>query len=154
MPEAIAAYHQAVELSDKPVYKQNLAEAYEKVGKQEDAIHWYAAAVEDHDRMLAAAGQSQRAAILGERAFSLAKTGRFDEARSDIEEALALEPQQMSLLRAAARVYALAGERSLAFAYIRKAIAVGYPGEDLHRDPVFADYLADSDFIDLLTSGR
>jgi tetratricopeptide (TPR) repeat protein len=155
MDEAIAAFRQAVDLApDQPTLKQNLAEAYEAAGQAEPARHWYGQAIADYDDGLTRMGQAARAASLAERAFCAAKLARFPEALQNIGEAVGLEPQNMNVLRSAARVHAMAGDRAQAYDFIRRAVTAGYHGEEIRNDPVFQAYHGDPEFLRLLTEPR
>ncbi len=156
LPESIAAYHQAVELApDDPGHKQNLAEAYEKSGDTDAMTRWYAEALTAYDRLLILLGESGRtfggstAVSLAARAFCAARLGRFEEALRDVDVGLRRDPDDMVCLRFAARVHASAGNREQAYALIRRAVAAGYPPEELRRD--FQVYHDDPAFLSLLT---
>jgi tetratricopeptide (TPR) repeat protein len=151
MPEAIAAFHQAVELSpDDALLQQNLAEAHEKVGNREAATTWFGKALLNYDRDLPGVGEGMRAQLLAERAFCAAKLGRREEALRDLTEAAALEPEDMFVLRWGARVHALAADRSETFGFLERAVAAGYPAEELRLDPTFARWRADAEFLEIL----
>ena len=152
MNDAIDAFHDAVDLAPgDAVIKQNLAETYEETGDVETAHHWYGEALNTYDENLARMGEAQRGTTLAERAFCAAKLGRLQEALANIDEALTLTPDDMNSLRSAARVQAMAGNREQAYRFIRRAVAAGYPGEEIRTDRIFRDYSQDAEFLRLLT---
>jgi tetratricopeptide (TPR) repeat protein/predicted Ser/Thr protein kinase len=152
MDEAIDAFHEAVRLApDEPLGKQNLAEAYEAAGDAENAAAWFADALQAYDAALPQVGEGLRPGILAERAFCAVKSGRPEEAVGNIEEALTAAPDDMFCLRAAARVHAIVGDRDRAFEFLGRAVAAGYPGEELRRDAAFEALQTDPEFLRLLT---
>jgi len=152
MDQALEAYHRAVELAPTdPLHKQNLAEAYEKAGDGEAARRWYSEALPAYDDLLRDLGEGLVPETLAERAFCAAKLDRFDEARDNIARASARQPDNMFVLRSAARVHAMAGDRETSFDFIRRAVAAGYPREELHRDAAFEPYRSNREFLELLT---
>jgi non-specific serine/threonine protein kinase len=151
MEEAIEAFHRAVELGpDHPVLKQNLAEAYEKVGDVSAAQGWFAKALAGYDRILEQSGEGMKSDVLAERAFCAAKLTLHDEALSNVADALEQDPDNLFCLRAAARVHALVGNQDLAYEFLRRAVTAGYPAEELRRDPAFEPYRNDPEFLEVL----
>jgi len=141
LDDAVEAYRQAIELApDRPTYKRNLAETYEKMGDPDLARDWYARALEDFNRILGQVGESQRAQNLARRAFLMAKLDRFQEAGNDIGEVVRQEPDNMKFLYIAAQVHALAGDREKAYGFLRRAMAAGYAAEEISSDPTFEAY--------------
>ena len=136
---------------DLAVAKQNLAETLEMLGRTDEARSWFERALTDFDRDLPHTPDSLKAGSPAERAFCAAKLERFDEALANLDEALRLSPDNGNCLRSAARVYAMAGNRDQAFDFIRKAVAAGYPREDLRRDDAFKPYDDDKEFLRILT---
>jgi len=151
MNEAIEAFHRAVELGpDVPVLKQNLAEAYEKIGDADAAREWFGRALAEYDRALQGTGEGMRAELLAERAFCAAKLSLHDEALRNLAEALGEAPENLFCLRAAARVHAIAGDKDRAYEFLGRAVRAGYPAEELRRDAAFAAYRNDPAFLKIL----
>jgi tetratricopeptide (TPR) repeat protein len=151
MEEAIDAFSRAVRLApDQPVLEQNLAEAYEKAGDAAGASRWFTEALADYDRDLAQVGDAMKAGLLAERAFCAAKLGRREEALENVALAIERAPADMFGLRSAARVHALVGGRAQAYDFLRRAVAAGYPAEELRHDPAFDRFRDDPGFLSLL----
>ena len=91
-----------------------------------------------------------RAQLLGSRAVCAAKLGQFAQAREDIAEALALEPNTSSLLFSAAKVHALAADREACYEYVKRALAANFPRAEFHRDIAFSALHNDPTFRGLL----
>jgi tetratricopeptide (TPR) repeat protein len=151
MDEAIQAFKEAHKL-DPSLYTPplNLGESYEKTGKGEEARLWYAIAIKTYDDALAKGGS--RAALLSGRAFCAGKLGRYDEALRDIQEALKSKPNDNERLFRAAQIYALAGHREEALAYVRRAVQEGYSREELRRDLTLSNLKDDPQFRAILDS--
>jgi tetratricopeptide (TPR) repeat protein len=149
-PEAIRAFSDAYLLEPYPTTARNLAECYELVGRKADARHWYEVAVQGFDRELARG--ATRSAMLFGRSFCVAKLGRFDEALSNIQEGMTLEPKQSVYLFRAAQIHALAGHREAAYNFTRRAIQEGYPREEFRSDPAFRSFQDDPEFRTILES--
>jgi serine/threonine-protein kinase len=151
MDEAIQAFKEANRL-DPSLYTppHNLGESYEKIGNGEEARRWYAAAIKTYDDVLAKGGS--RAALLSGRAFCAGKLGRYDEALENIQEALKSKPNDNEFLFRAAQIYALAGDRTKALAYVRRAVQEGYSREELRRDLTLSILKDDPQFGAVLDS--
>jgi Flp pilus assembly protein TadD len=151
LEDAIRSFEAAYEIDPgKPVIAHSLGEAYEKLGDLAGAREWFEAAFETYSRDLAAGGD--RAKDLALRAVCAAKLGRFEQAREDIGQALALDPHKKYRLFNAAQVYALAGERDEAFSYARLAVEGGYSRSDFLNDLAFAAYRDEPEFLALIES--
>ncbi|MEJ2084318.1 MAG: protein kinase, partial [Acidobacteriota bacterium] len=131
MQEAIGAYQEAYDLdADIALVQTNLAEAYEQIGAETLAQHWYQSALETYDREFAA--NPPPAEKISERAVCAAKLGRFDDAIAGIVQAVAaakndqVEPDSTVLFHAA-KVYALAGRRSETISFAEQAVGANYP---------------------------
>ena len=146
--EAIESFSEAYRLEPDPITARNLAEAYEKVGRAEDARQWCEAALDGFDRKLALG--APRDTMLHGRSFCAAKLGRYDEAVANIEEALALKPLKGSYLFRAAQVHAMAGHREEVFSFLERAVQGGFPREELGKDPVFRAFQDDPRFREVL----
>jgi DNA-binding winged helix-turn-helix (wHTH) protein/tetratricopeptide (TPR) repeat protein len=151
MDEAIAAFREAYRLNPSlPTAARNLAESYEKIGKADEARHWYAVALSGFDRELARGGP--RADLLSGRAFCAAKLGRFDEALDNVREARKLNPKQNFFLFRAAQICAMAGRREEVYSYARRAVQEGFSREEFRRDLAFRAFQDDPQFRAILES--
>jgi tetratricopeptide (TPR) repeat protein len=151
MDEAIQAFKDAHQL-DPSLYTPpiNLGESYEKVGNGEEARRWYAVALKTYDNALAKGGA--RAALLSGRAFCASKLGRYDEAVRNIQDALKFKPKNNELLFRAAQIYAQAGHREEALAYVQRAVQEGYSREELRRDLTLSILKDDPQFRAIMDS--
>jgi serine/threonine-protein kinase len=149
--EAIAVYKQAYGLSPNPVVARNLAECYERIGQKGDAHLWYELALSSFDRTMSIGG-GQRADLLSGRAFCAAKLGRYEEALSNIEEGISLNPGKTSLFVRGAEICAMAGRREQLYLWTRLAIERGSSRDELRRNPIFHDYQDDPRFRAILAS--
>lgn len=150
MPEAIREYERAIELAPHdPAHKRNLADAYEKTGRFEDARRYYEAGISDCERR--SAGGTADSGTRSLRALLLAKTGRTAEALREIDALSASSPQDMLVHFAAAQVHAVAGDRTGTFEHARAALDLGYPRDLFRSDPYFGNLRTDPEFLDLLS---
>jgi len=149
LEEAIAAFRQAHDLApDSPAPLVGLGDSYLKLGDANVAQRWLQLAMKNYDVALQAGGP--KAQLLGSRAVCAAKLGQFAQAREDIAEALALEPNTSSLLFSAAKVHALAADREACYEYVKRALAAGFPRAEFHRDIAFSALRDDPTFRGLL----
>ncbi|MEA2560468.1 MAG: eukaryotic-like serine/threonine-protein kinase [Acidobacteriota bacterium] len=146
--EALKYFTDAYKVKRDPTVARNLAETYEKLGEADEAPRWYETALKGFDEQLAQGGS--RADLLNVRSFCAAKLGRFDEAFSNIHEAMKLKPNENSFLKRAAQVYLLAGHREEAFSYVRQAVQAGLSRDEIRNDFVFQRYLNDPEFRAIL----
>lgn len=146
--EALKYFSDAYIVNRDATVARNLAETYEKLGQAETARNWYSTAIESFDRQLAKGGS--RADLLSGRSFCAAKLGRFDEAFVNLEEAMALKPNDNRLLFRAAQVYLLAERRKEAFAYARRAVQEGLSRDEFRNDLVFQPFLDDPELRAIL----
>jgi DNA-binding winged helix-turn-helix (wHTH) protein/tetratricopeptide (TPR) repeat protein len=145
--EAFKYFTDAYRVKHDATVARNLAETYERLGQDVKARNWYSIAIEGCDRQLAQGGS--RPDLLSVRSFCAAKLGRFDEAFVNIEEAMALKPENRFLFRAA-QVYLLAGRRGEAFAYARQAVQEGLSRDEFRNDLVFQPFLNDPELRAIL----
>jgi tetratricopeptide (TPR) repeat protein len=127
---------------------RNLAETYEKLGQADKARDWYSTAIVSFDLQLAQVGST--ADLLNSRSFCAAKLGRFDEAITNIQRAIELNPNDNRFLFRAAQVYLLAGNREKAFDYARQAVQEGLSRDEFRNDLVFQPFLDDPEFRAIL----
>ena len=133
--EAARAFEAALEVDDRD-YRlwRNLAASY----------YW---APGERER---AAGAYRRAAVLAEQAREVdprsaevlvhladchAMLGRAMPARRLARDALALAPDDLEVIQVAVGVFERVGDRSSALRWLRKALAAGYPIEQVESDP-------------------
>ena len=148
-PEAADAFERAHELApDHPTHARNLADTYEAMGDEEQMRTWLGHALEGYDRALRTGGAEPR--LVAERAVALAKLGRLEEARSEIEDALSQKSSDPYVLFFAAQVAAMRGDEETLRQRIRGALAAGYPRDPFHSDPAFADYREEEWFSEIL----
>ena len=151
LPATIEAYEKALEIQpDHPKAQHGLAEAYEKLGEQQQAEQWFEKALASYDRLMAAGAPRSR--YLGMRAVCAAKLGHHDEALANIAEAEELQPGLGPVLFGAAQVHAIAGRRQEVLRYAQLAIQSGYARQEFERDLAFRDYLEDPEFQSVLES--
>lgn len=131
----------------------NLGDAYRAVRGQE------AKATEAYTRSVALAREQLRLKPRDFRAQSfvatgLAKTGHPDEADKEMRRALDLAPKEPEILADAAVVAALAGRDSEALDLLKKAVAAGYCGAILARQPEFARLRDEPAFRSIVAAPR
>ncbi|PYQ64091.1 MAG: hypothetical protein DMF53_08375 [Acidobacteria bacterium] len=153
LKDAVDAYWKAYEQRPDPVVARNLAECYEQIGQKDEARHWYELAIPSFDRTLRTGG-GQRAELLRGRAFCAAKLGRYDEALSNVQEALQLKPGQTALFFRGAQICAMAGRREEVYSWTRRAIRAGCSRDEFRRDMAFHDYPKDPRFQEILESTK
>jgi tetratricopeptide (TPR) repeat protein len=151
--EAIATYKTAYELNPDPVVARNLGECYEKIGQKDDARRWYETAISSFDRIMSTGG-GQRSELLYGRSYCAATLGRYDEALSNIQEAISLNPNKARFFFRGAQISAMAGRRKEVYFWIRQAIKEGYSREDIRHDMTFRDFQNDPRFQEILESNK
>ncbi|HWM94127.1 MAG TPA: protein kinase [Thermoanaerobaculia bacterium] len=149
-PEAIEAFTLANELDPNPFTARNLAELHEKIGRKDEAHRWYETALAGFDDWPAQG--AWRADLLYSRSFCAAKLGRHGEALRNIEEAMALRPNENAFAFRAAQVHAMAGRRTEALVQVGRAIQLGFPRDDLSNDLVLQVFREDPEFRAILES--
>ena len=157
MQRAAEAYLQAHEWSpNDPLIQANLGECYEKLGVSEMSQLWYQRAIDTYDAEFQIHPPS--AEKLADRAFYAAKAGRFDEAIRGVVEAITvgesdqIQPDSLVLFQAA-KIYALAGERSETLVYTEQALAAGHSVTQFEAESSFAGFRNDPEFRALLEQG-
>jgi len=86
------------------------------------------------------------AAVLAELASCRAMLGDDARARAELARALALAPGDVEVQQLAASVYEQVGDRASALLWIRRALAAGYPREQVEQDPFLAALRGDPRF--------
>lgn len=137
--ESAEAFEKATQLEPSFfLYWRNLGDAYRwHPGAEESARRAFRRAIELCDESIRVNPQDSRAYM--SRASALAKLGRHREARTSIHRALELEPQYASNAYEAAVVAYLGGSEEEALARLEQALRLGYNGDDMLRDPEFAN---------------
>jgi serine/threonine-protein kinase len=144
--EAARAFERALALDDRDFRVwRNLASSYHWApGQKEKARSAWEKAVrlaEDAVRV-----NPRDAASLAELASCRAMLGDSARAREDLTRALALAPGNVEVQQLAASVYELVGDRESALAWSRRALAAGYPREQVEQDPFLTALRADPRF--------
>ena len=70
-------------------------------------------------------------------ALSLARTGKTNDAQSEIRRALEIDPTNASVLYKTAVISLLGGHSDRAISWVERAVANGYSSKDLEQDPEF-----------------
>ncbi len=137
--ESADAFQKATQLEPSFfLYWRNLGDAYRWVpGADESARRSFLRAIELCDESIRVNPQDSRAYM--SRASALAKLGRHREARTSIHRALELEPQYASNAYEAAVIANLSGSEDESVARLEQALRLGYNGDDMLRDPEFAN---------------
>ena len=146
--KAVEYFTDVYQVQHEPTVARNLAEANEKLGKDNEADRWYETALKGFNDRLG--GSRTDAHALKGRSFCLAKLDRFKEAFADIHDAMKLKPNENSFLFRAAQVYFLAGSREEAFSYLQRAIQAGLPRDEIVNDFVFKPHLNDPKLREIL----
>jgi eukaryotic-like serine/threonine-protein kinase len=143
--ESVAATEKALQLNDKN-YRvwENLAVAYERLNQKDKAAN-----AREHELALLAANakvQPKDAELQSYLGLLYAQKGLEDEADRHLQTALALHGDDQVVLENVAEAYENIGRRAQALTYVEKAIARGYPIEDLRTNPALTSLLADPNF--------
>jgi len=75
-------------------------------------------------------------------------------ARKYLEQALKAAPQDVDVLLIACLIHLEAGERAEALAWLRKAVAAGYPRESLLANPELKSLRSDAEFDRIATEAK
>jgi len=143
--ESAAATEKALQLNDKN-YRvwENLAVAYERLNQQDKAAN-----AREHELAVLEAGakvEPKDAVLQSFLGLLYSKKGMHDEADRHLQTALALAAEDQDVLENAAEAYGRMGRQRVAVQYLNKAVARGYPMEDLRTNPAVASLLADPSF--------
>jgi serine/threonine protein kinase/tetratricopeptide (TPR) repeat protein len=132
--EAIEAYKSAVELDPRDgMCHMNLGDVYWRVGLVKEANEEFetsCALLNEQSAINPADG-----GLLGRLAVCQAKLKRRDQALKTIENAIALEPHDTTLMYLRAVVYALTGDSDTALSHLGLALSHGYSRSEAQRDP-------------------
>jgi Flp pilus assembly protein TadD len=86
-------------------------------------------------------------------ALCLAKSGRTAEGQAEMRRALELDPTNSAVLYKAAVIAVIQGNHDGAVSWIERAVAGGYPTEDLLRDPELSSIQSLPSFRSAVKSG-
>lgn len=143
--EAAATYQQALQLNSENYLVWNwLMSSFQWLGQKEKAT----AAMEQsftlavRDAQLKPRDPSPQATL----ASYYAKKGNPDKARSCLETALALAPDDPDILESAASAAEILGDRTRALEFAQKALQKGYSLSKLQNDPDLQELLKDPRF--------
>ena len=78
--------------------------------------------------------------------LEFAHAGEREKAKALLEQAAAMAPADTSILRRVAEAYEALGDRASAVEWINRAVAKGYPLDDLRKDPDMQGILGDPRF--------
>jgi tetratricopeptide (TPR) repeat protein/TolB-like protein/predicted Ser/Thr protein kinase len=132
--ESIEAYKAAIDLDPGDgTCHYNLGDVYSRVKREQEALDEYTLAcklLREQSNINPADG-----GLLGKLAVCQAKLDRRVEARETIENAIALEPHDTTLMYLRAVVYALTGDADTAIRQLSLALSHGYSRSEAQRDP-------------------
>jgi len=122
---AAERFRQAADLQpNNAQIARNMGDAYARLGRDAEARAAWERALGLAEAAIAV--NPRDTVHLGLRAVCEAKLGRFDAARTHLDEALAVNDADNTVLYRAAAVHALAGDTDEAFGYLEKALEAGY----------------------------
>jgi tetratricopeptide (TPR) repeat protein len=132
-PEAVSAFERAASLDPKsPVKQRNLGDIYRTVGREKDAIQSYTRA---REVLLAAIAMNARdAGAIASLGVCEAKLGDTRSALDHAGAAVALRPDNSTVLYKSAVVYALAGRRGDGLRALGEAVRAGYSTVSIESD--------------------
>ncbi len=131
---AIRSYTAAVGLNPRnDILHCNLGDAYLRVGRKQEAEAQFKNAADLLKEYLTT--NPDDAESLSHLAICQAKLQHRQEAQARIEQAIALEPNNTTLMYEQAVVYALTGEVERGIECLRSALAHGYSHSEAERDP-------------------
>jgi len=132
--EAARSLEKATELAPNTYqFWINLGDAYRWGNRRDDATKAYERAMETARGALAV--NSKEALAIATIASCLAKSGRGDEAASQIRSAITLDPTNAYVLYEAAVVSQMRGDSDAAMSWLRRAVQNGLAPHDAAADP-------------------
>jgi Flp pilus assembly protein TadD/tRNA A-37 threonylcarbamoyl transferase component Bud32 len=148
--EAAELFARAAALDEDDYFNVgNLADAYHWGGEgEEKARQTYLRAAEMcQDRLQV---NPKEPFVLADRAYFLAMAGAAAEAEEEIEKALEVAPDDVSIQHRAAQVYHLIGQTETALQLLESSVEEGYPRSEVAADPLFADLKGNVQFDALI----
>ena len=134
--EAARSFQKATELAPNTYqFWINLGDAYRWGQRRPEADKAYERAIETARGALAV--NSKEALAIATIASCLAKSGRVDEAASQIRSAISLDPTNAYVLYEAAVVSQMRGDSDAAISWLRRAVQNGLAPHDAAADPDF-----------------
>ncbi len=150
--EAIEAYKAAVGLMPtNDLLYSNLGDAYLRLGDNQSAVEQYEQAVRLLNELLKV--RRDDADLRGRLAICQAKLRRKEESLASIEQAIALEPRNITVMYQQATVYALTGHTDKAIQCLAGAMAKGYSRSEAERDPDLESLRNSEEYKSLFTDG-
>ena len=148
--EAAASFEKAIALAPKNFrYRAYLGDALTWApGQAKRAAETYRAAVPLGEDELHISPRD--APTLATLARCRARLGEKAHAWEDVQQALALAPDNADVLKRAAIVATVLGRREEAFLFLERAISSGYGTAEIERDPDLASLRGDPRFKDIL----
>jgi eukaryotic-like serine/threonine-protein kinase len=152
--EAAKYYQQAIDLTpEKYDYRGNLADAYRMIpGHSSNATAAYQQAIQLAEAQLKI--NPNDSDVLSSLAEYYSRTNDPVRARRYLEKALKISPTNVDVLRVACLVHLEASERQEALAWLQKAVAAGYPREQLLANPELKSLHSDPEFDRLAKEAR
>jgi len=140
--EAAAITEQALQINDKDFRLwNNLAIAYEWLGRPEKAREAFRQELTRLEQI--APLRRDDAEVQANLGVMYSQKHLRDKAKTHLDAALALSPDNADVLTKAGEAYENLGERSLALTYFRKALQKGTTLEDLETNPDLRSLLSD-----------
>ena len=131
--DAVVALKEATRLDPKsPLAQRSLGDAYAGLGRHDEAVKAYRAAVDLSEDLLRVNPHDAR--VLGRVAVYLAKLGQRTVADQRVVTALALSPADPDVIYHKAIVEALTGRSDAALTTLREAVARGYSPSEARSD--------------------
>jgi eukaryotic-like serine/threonine-protein kinase len=147
-PEAVPMFEKAVELRpQKELYVGNLADAYRWVG-DERAARMYDEAIKLTYKDLEVNPRSAEAKA--HLALHHAKKGQHARARQFMDQALQVNPSDLTIMTSEAIVHGLAGRMPEGLAALEKALRAGLPVPYVEADPNLGPLRADPRYRELV----
>jgi tetratricopeptide (TPR) repeat protein len=151
--EAAAAFERAAALDPKsPVKHRNLGDLYRKLGREKDAVESYARA---RDLLRAAVDMNPSdAASMASLALCEAKLGDSRSALQHAAAAVALRPDNSTVLYKRAVVYALVGKRGDGLRALEGAVRAGYSTAFIESDEDVASLRSAPEYRKVIAAGK
>jgi eukaryotic-like serine/threonine-protein kinase len=147
--DSIKMFQKAVELSPKDEQLTgNLADAYRAAGRKDEAQAAYEKAIQLAFQQLQV--NPKLAAVTGDLSLYYAKKGDPSHALQYMQQARALDREDLQLLYYQAQVYSLANRQKEALSTLREAFKKGYSPQEAVSDPELASLKSLPEFTKLV----